>query len=60
MATQLPLEEFKNLLALQESLAMQMAGAKIRDDSGSMFVARCQQRFKAKPKDGGSRNNDGR
>uniref|UniRef100_A0A0D3C2X7 DUF4219 domain-containing protein n=1 Tax=Brassica oleracea var. oleracea TaxID=109376 RepID=A0A0D3C2X7_BRAOL len=34
-ATQPSLEEFENLLASQESLAMQMSGVKINDDSGS-------------------------
>lgn len=58
-ATQPSLEEFENLLASQESLAMQMSGVKINDDSGSAFVARRQQSFKAKNKDGGSRHNDG-
>uniref|UniRef100_A0A0D3CRW1 CCHC-type domain-containing protein n=1 Tax=Brassica oleracea var. oleracea TaxID=109376 RepID=A0A0D3CRW1_BRAOL len=58
-ATQPSLEEFENLLALQESLAMQMSGVKIIDDSGSAFEARRQQSFKAKNKDGGSRHNDG-
>ncbi|CAE5962242.1 unnamed protein product [Arabidopsis arenosa] len=58
-ATQPSLEEFENLLASQESLAVQMAGVKIHDDSGSAFVARRQQNFKAKSNDGGPRNNDG-
>uniref|UniRef100_A0A0D3DQF4 CCHC-type domain-containing protein n=1 Tax=Brassica oleracea var. oleracea TaxID=109376 RepID=A0A0D3DQF4_BRAOL len=57
--TQPSLEEFENLLASQESLALQMSGVKINDDSGSAFVARRQQSFKAKNKDGGSRHNDG-
>uniref|UniRef100_A0A0D3BKX7 Retrotransposon gag domain-containing protein n=1 Tax=Brassica oleracea var. oleracea TaxID=109376 RepID=A0A0D3BKX7_BRAOL len=35
--TQPCLEEFENLLASQESLAMQMSGVKINDDSGSAF-----------------------
>ncbi|WZZ86518.1 hypothetical protein YC2023_115097 [Brassica napus] len=58
-ATQPSLEEFENLLASQESLALQMSGVKINDDSGSAFVARRQQSFKVKNKDGGSRHNDG-
>uniref|UniRef100_A0A0D3DLR6 CCHC-type domain-containing protein n=1 Tax=Brassica oleracea var. oleracea TaxID=109376 RepID=A0A0D3DLR6_BRAOL len=58
-ATQPSLEEFENLLASQESLAMQMSGVKITDDSGSAFVARRQQSFKAQNKDGGPRHNDG-
>ncbi|KAG7551025.1 Zinc finger CCHC-type [Arabidopsis thaliana x Arabidopsis arenosa] len=58
-ATQPSLEEFENLLASQESLAVQMAGVKIHDDSGSAFVARRQHNFKAKSNDGGPRNNDG-
>lgn len=57
--TQPPLEEFEHLIALQESLAVQMAGVKIHDDSESVFVARRQQNFKSKHKDGDSRNNDG-
>ncbi|CAA7020014.1 unnamed protein product [Microthlaspi erraticum] len=59
-ATQPSLEEFENLLASQESLATQMAGVKIHDDSGSAFVARRQQSYKGKTKNDGVKNNDGR
>ncbi|XP_020258516.1 uncharacterized protein LOC109834912 [Asparagus officinalis] len=59
-ATQPSLEEFENLLASQESLAMQMAGVKVHDDSVSAFVAGRQQSFRAKPKYGNVKNNDGR
>ncbi|VVB04401.1 unnamed protein product [Arabis nemorensis] len=58
--TQPSLEEFENLLASQESLVIQMAGVKVHDDSESAIIARGQQSFKAKPKDGGLKNNDRR